>query len=139
PVFSLGKQNEILPFTELIGRLPTNGQAWYSASDVPGDGTVSAASAAGSFTEGPQVHLIEITQAAAGTDHAIEHGELTRDVYSQRQIIEALTGSDPGTTPISTDQHRSKAAAAIDLIRFGVINPIEFGRALFTRGKELVA
>src|SRR5262249_12171318 len=137
--FSLGKQNEILPFTELIGRLPTNGQEWYSVSDVPGDGTVSAASAAGAFTEGPQLHLIPITQAAAGTDHAIGHSELTQDVYSQQQLPKALAGYEPAASAISTDQLRSRAAGAVDLVRFGVINPIAYGGALFQRGKELVA
>ena len=130
-VASLGIANEIVPFTNLLGGLPADTDAWYQLTDRPGDGTVSAFSSAGGFDNA----LASTTVINMG---AIPHGDLVFDKFSQRKILEALTGILPAESVISTAIRGSTAQAAVRGIDFGLLDPVQALAELMLQAGDLV-
>ena len=108
----LGRENEILPFTNVVGRLPAAGEPWYEIKNNPagGDGTVPANSAAGGFAgvlnqDGSAV-LVEIP---AG--RAIAHTDIVHDTLSQKAILDLLATSSGRTAERATSARRTSSTS----------------------------
>jgi 6-phosphogluconolactonase (cycloisomerase 2 family) len=134
PQFSLGVSNLIDPFTDLIGHLPSSNETWFHFTNIPGDGTVPYESSALPFVglNASNLSLVEITKEAAGSATPIQHTQLTTNLYSQKQILQALTGTPPASIPaadVSTNLALSAAQSAVRLIGLGVVNPLDFVNA----------
>ncbi len=142
-VASLGTQNEILPFSNVIGRLPAAGEAWYEFSINPagGDGTVPANSASDGFAGLKNSDLsdvlFEITSAAAGGP--VEHSGIVHNEYSQTQILRLLGIDGYALAQLSTGILLSQKAAALNLIQLGLLDPVEVATQAFSDAKALVS
>jgi Ca2+-binding RTX toxin-like protein len=139
---ALGTQNEILPFTNVIGVLPPSGQAWYEVRNTAGggDGTVSAFSASDGFdgkTNGDGTFvLFEVTAAAAGVP--VGHSEILYNTYSQGQVLRLLGIAGYQFASKSTELLLSTKDAALNAIAIGLIDPIEVVRQAFVDTTALV-
>ncbi|MDA1273124.1 MAG: hypothetical protein O2960_03590, partial [Verrucomicrobia bacterium] len=136
---SAGLKNLILPFENVLGRLPGENEVWYETSTITGldagDSTVSAFSATDEFDSGV---LLEITQANAGATDPIGHVGLVQNPYSQTKVLEALTGNLYSESVMSSDKALSKADSALNLLALGLIDPVEFASAAFAELSGLV-
>ena len=145
---SLGLKNEILPFDRYLGDVPGAATTWYAEVDTnpagpEGDGTVPTASAVGQFlTDSARLAsgklvLTSINRVDAGT--SVGHSELVNNVFAQQKTIEALTGTLPGTSQISTTLEISRVLAGVKLLQYGLLDPVALGQEVYNRIKPLIA
>src|SRR5262249_24458504 len=129
---SAGLSNLLLPFTDLIGTLPSSGQTWYKPVDATGggDGTGPYESSPAPFQglNNPNVKLVEVEQETGSTS-PIVHTALVHDPGSQEQIVHALTGIAANNSTlagdVSTSLLRGRAAAGAFLVGQGVVDPLD--------------
>lgn len=128
---SLELSNLLVPFPDLLGSLPASDQTWYTERTALGDGTVPYESSAQPYKDKglPDVTTIDVTQSASGASKPVVHDQLVINPWSQKQILHALTGTDPVNIPdadISTNLVLNTAKAGANLVALGVIDPIDY-------------
>ncbi|MCC6474863.1 MAG: LEPR-XLL domain-containing protein, partial [Burkholderiales bacterium] len=140
---AFGAQNEILPFSSVIGRLPAPNEPWYEFKNNPtgGDGTVATNSARDGFAglknpDDSEV-LFEIATAAAGSP--VAHTDIVHNEYSQRQLLRLLGVEGYATAALSTGLLLDTKATARNLISLGLVDPVELATQAFSDGKALVS
>ncbi|MGB8170655.1 MAG: LEPR-XLL domain-containing protein, partial [Chthoniobacteraceae bacterium] len=145
---SLGLKNEILPFDRYLGDVPGPATTWYAeidsnSSGPEGDGTVPTASAVGQFLgdaarlASGKLVLTSINRVDAGT--AVGHSELTNNLFAQQKTIEAVTGTLPTVSQISTSLEISRTIAGAKLLQYGLLDPVALGQEVYDRIKPLIA
>ena len=136
--------DEVLPFTNFIGRSPGPNDRWYLdiQSDHGGDGTVSTFSSVDPFLKDPRVgttlKLLNITKAASGADEGIDHSGLIFNAYSQGLILDQIgvTGHTPAD--IESGLALSTLETAGRILQLGILNPVDAFSEIAERFKELL-
>jgi hypothetical protein len=146
PVASLGLKNEVLRFNDsaLVGSLPGLSEVWYELKNDPGDGTVSAASSSGGFSDH---RLVNVSALPGAPTEGIEHTGITYVTVSQQEIVKLLgvraTSADtPGLVPtsiISTDLLLSTPQSGVRLIELGIVDPIELVADIYSETSAKIA
>ncbi len=135
--------DQILSFTDSIGRRPSAGEIWFEsfASGHGGDGTVSTFSSVDPFLNDPNIGtkllLKPITGAAVG-GASVDHTDLVNHVYTQTQILNAIGASAFSNLNIETSLASDAAASALKFLQLAILEPASTLRDASTRVKEML-
>ncbi|MEQ1826133.1 MAG: hypothetical protein ABL921_09305, partial [Pirellula sp.] len=135
--------DEILSFTNVIGRRPNAGETWFESieSGHGGDGTVSTFSSIDPFLNDPntgtKLHLKPITGAAAGTT-SVGHTGLVNDPFSQTQILNAVGASAFSVLDLETNLDKNSAESALTFLQLKILQPAEALNEASNRIKNLL-
>ena len=122
--------DEILSFTNYIGRRPEEGEIWYQALTSPhkGDDTVATFSSIDPFLGDPRIgskiKLEPITAANSGGE-PVSHAGLVNNKYSQSTILNNIGASGFTDADIEDSLSFNTFETLIHGIRFDIINPVE--------------
>ena len=131
--------DEILPFTDYIGRLPATDEIfWQDVKAIKGDGTVPEFSALPDWFNQSNKRLTvkEVTAAEAG--EPVGHSELVQYVEGQSRVLDAVHvyGYDSGH--ISTTLVNSQVESLNVAIDLGLIDPQEMLQDVFVSGGDFL-
>ncbi|WP_372894369.1 LEPR-XLL domain-containing protein, partial [Stieleria sp.] len=137
--------DEVLSFTNFIGRSPIASQTWYEdiQSGRGGDGTVPTYSSIDPFISdariGSSLRLLPITGAAANNGSPVGHRDLVINPYTQNVILGQLGVSGQTTSDIESSLVLTQAQSAAKVLQLGILNPVEAFTEAAERFKELLA